>query len=219
MHMPWALKKLTLQGSIWPPIDPELDDAKERGLLKGKILNAGAGSRDISHLIQGDLINQDILWEGEKRTHIHIFSPIHVIPRPDGFFDTVICLAVLEHVENPEEIVPEFKRVLKSGGHAVISVPFLQPEHKCPTDFQRYTRDGLVRLFAHHGFEVISVKPLFTVYHTLHWIVYEWLQLRQSVAYEVLRYIILPPLTLLAKRSKLQSNTLASAFQIIARKP
>ena len=219
MSLRSALSRLVSQAWIWPPIDEELQEPKAMGLLKGRVLNAGAGWRDLSHLIDGELINQDLRCENDDRTNIHIYSPLHDIPKPGDFFDSILCIAVLEHVENPEEVVPEMKRVLKPGGHIVASVPFMQPEHKVPADFQRYTRDGLTRLFVHHGLEVVSCKPLFTVYHTLHWMVYEWLQLRRTPVYMVLRLTLLPMLGWLARHSTLQSDKLASVFQIIARKP
>jgi hypothetical protein len=95
----------------------------------------------------------------------------------------------------------------------------MQPEHKIPTDFQRYTRDGLERLFRHRGFEILSIQSIFTVYHSLHWIVYEWLHLNNTLIYRILRGLLLPPLVYLAKHSSLKSDKLASAFQIVARKP
>jgi SAM-dependent methyltransferase len=214
-----SISHLISQAWIWPPIDHELNEPKAMGLLKGRVLNAGAGWRDLSHLIDGELINQDLRCENEDRSNIQIYSLLHEIPMADGFFDNIRCIAVLEHVENPEAVVPEMKRVLKPGGHIVASVPFMQPEHKVPTDFQRYTHDGLTRLFAHHGFEVVSCKPLFTVYHTLHWMVYEWLRLRRTLVYIILRLTLLPLLGWLARHSTLQSDKLASAFQIIACKP
>ena len=207
------------QAWIWPPIEDELREAQSLGLLRGQVLNAGAGWRDLSHLIDGELTNQDLPFDGDDRTAIHIYSPLHEIPKPDAHFDNIICIAVLEHVENPEAVVPELLRVLKPGGHIVASVPFMQPEHKVPTDYQRYTRDGLIRLFRHHGFEVVSCKPLFTVYHTLHWMVFEWLKLRPGIVSNVLRLTLLPTLGWLARNGTLQSEVLASVFQIIARKP
>ena len=219
MFLRRTLSKIASQEWIWPPIDDELMEAKALGLLKGKVLNAGAGWRDLSHLVEGELVNQDLRWEGDTRTNIHVYSPLHAIPTADSHFDNIVCIAVLEHVENPEEVVPELFRVLKPGGHVVASVPFLQPEHKIPTDFQRYSKDGLVRLFTHHGYEVVSCKPLFTVYHTLHWLVFEWLRLNQSLLFKILRYTLVPLIGLAARNSTLQSEKLASGFQVIARKP
>jgi SAM-dependent methyltransferase len=144
------LRRMTVY--VWPPIDFELVDIRERGLLRGQVLNAGCGLRTVEHLIDGVLTNQDIKWPGDKRRHVHIWSPIHQIPRPDNTFDCVLCIAVLEHVKNPEEVVAELFHVTKHGGCVVASIPFLQPEHKVPTDFQRYTRDGIEALFTRHGF-------------------------------------------------------------------
>jgi 2-polyprenyl-3-methyl-5-hydroxy-6-metoxy-1,4-benzoquinol methylase len=179
-------------------------------------LNAGAGWRDVSHLVEGELINQDITYPGDQRTNIHIHSPLHHIPVASDYFDAILCIAVLEHVENPEEVVPELHRVLKPGGHLVLEVPFLQPEHKVPTDFQRYTRDGLVRLVAHHGFRVEGIKGLFTVYHTLYWQVFIWLHLKKNIFYLVLRVMLLRPLLWAARHSKTYSDRLATGFQLIA---
>ena len=214
-----AIRALTPQGAVWPPIDHELLDLKQRGLLTGKVLNAGCGWRDVSHLIDGELVNQDISWPGDERTNVDIVSPLESVPRPDGTFDCVLCLAVLEHVERPYEVTAELFRVLKPGGHLIASVPFLQPEHKVPTDFQRFTADGLCVLMRRHGFAVEEIKPLFSVYHTLHWIVFEWLRLSDSLRNKVLRVLLLPPLALMAKRSTLVSDKVASAFRVVARKP
>jgi SAM-dependent methyltransferase len=205
--------------SIWPPIDYELSDIKDQGLLQGQVLNAGCGWRDLSHLIEGELTNQDLTWPGDKRENVHIFSPLHQIPRPDNYFDAVLCIAVLEHVINPDAVMKELTRVLKPGGTLVASVPFLQPEHKVPTDFQRYTRDGLEVLFVNEGLKVIDIQPLFTVYHTIYWICEEWLQLKNNIKYRVAKSTILPAIAFLAKKSSTCSDKIASAFRVVATKP
>jgi len=204
---------------IWPSIDEELRFAREAGFLKGHILNAGAGIRDIRHLVDGTLVNLDIKWDNDTRAHIDIFGSLSEIPRPDNTFDGIVCIAVLEHVQEPEKVVAEFYRVTKPGGHVVASVPFLQPEHKVPTDFQRYTRDGLKLLFEEKGFEEIHLITLFTVFHTLHWILYEILINQQTVVSKLLRYLILVPVAFLARNCKIVNPKVASAFQIIVKKP
>ena len=182
-------------------------------------MNAGAGIRDISPLIEGTLVNQDIRWDNDTREHIHIFASLNRIPRPDNTFDGIVCIAVLEHVDKPHKVVSEFYRITKPGGHVVASVPFLQPEHKVPTDFRRYTRDGLKLLFEDAGFEEIHTITLFNIFHTLHWILYEMLVDQQTVISKILRYVMLPPIAFLARNSKTINPKVASAFQIIVRKP
>jgi SAM-dependent methyltransferase len=202
--------------ACFPPIDADLEEF--RPLLKGRVLNAGAGSREVAHLIDGELVNQDITWPGDDRTNIQIYSPLHIIPVDDDYFDAILCIAVLEHVVNPEESIAELFRVLKPGGHLILEVPFLQPEHKVPTDFQRYTRDGLQHLVTKHGFRVIRTKGLFTVYHTLYWQAHVWLHTRRSIGYAIGRMVILPWLLRRAQRSTTYNDRLATGYQILATK-
>ncbi len=50
-------------------------------------------------------------------------------PWPDASFDLVICNQVLEHLKNVWLPMSEIHRVLKVGGHAVLSVPNLASLH------------------------------------------------------------------------------------------
>ncbi|MBA3831429.1 MAG: methyltransferase domain-containing protein [Chthoniobacterales bacterium] len=200
----------------FPPIDTDLEEF--RPYLRGRVLNAGAGVREVSHLVDGELINQDITWAGDERTNIQIYSPLHFIPVANDHFDAILCIAVLEHVENPQQVMAEMFRVLKSGGHLVLEVPFLQPEHKVPTDFQRYTRDGLERLVADNGFRVVRTRGLFTVYHTLYWQAHIWLHTKRTPLYLLGRLIVLPMLLRRARRSTTYNERMATGYQILATK-
>ena len=202
--------------ACFPPIDLDLEEC--RTLLKGRVLNAGAGTREVAHLIDGELVNQDLTWPGDDRTNIQIYSPLHIIPVDDDHFDAILCIAVLEHVVNPEEAIAELYRVLKPGGHLILEVPFLQPEHKVPTDFQRYTRDGLEHLVTKHGFRVVRTKGLFTVYHTLYWQAHIWLHTKRSVPYLIGRILLLPWLLRRARRSSTYNDRLATGYQLLATK-
>ena len=50
--------------------------------------------------------------------------------------------------------------MLKLGGVAIYSVPFIWHLHEEPRDFYRYTKYGLDYLFKKVGFEVIEIKAL-----------------------------------------------------------
>lgn len=52
---------------------------------------------------------------------------IHKIPFGDASFDAVLCNHVLEHVDNDIQAMSEISRVLRSGGFAVLQVPFFHP--------------------------------------------------------------------------------------------
>jgi SAM-dependent methyltransferase len=69
------------------------------------------------------------------------------IPFSDNSFDRVACLALLEHVDDPQRVVREIQRVLRPGGVVDAVVPFCHPYHPFPSDFHRFSREGLVNLF------------------------------------------------------------------------
>jgi ubiquinone/menaquinone biosynthesis C-methylase UbiE len=45
------------------------------------------------------------------------------VPYPDGYFDGVVLLDVLEHVQDERAVVGEIERVLRPGGRLIVSVP------------------------------------------------------------------------------------------------
>lgn len=75
-----------------------------------------------------------------------IVGDIHDLPMPNASLDAVICIAVLEHVEEPLKAMKEIYRVLKPGGFCFIYVPFLYYYHPLAgyyQDFYRFTYDGV----------------------------------------------------------------------------
>jgi SAM-dependent methyltransferase len=80
------------------------------------------------------------------------------IPFEDASFDAVLCTEVLEHCVDADRLVGEMYRVLRSGGHAVITVPFMWGEHELPFDFRRYSTNGVRRLLETSGFEVMRIE-------------------------------------------------------------
>ncbi|MBI2030301.1 class I SAM-dependent methyltransferase [Candidatus Kaiserbacteria bacterium] len=78
--------------------------------------------------------------------HPDLVGDVHHLPLADESVDAVICIALLEHVENPIQAVNEIYRVLKPGGYFYIYVPFLYYYHPMPGyygDFYRFTYDGV----------------------------------------------------------------------------
>lgn len=84
-----------------------------------------------------------------------IIGDIHNLPFEDNSKEAILCLAVLEHVQNPIKAVEELHRVLKPGGRLLIYVPFLYYYHAHEGyygDYWRFTHDTL-KMFA-KDFEV-----------------------------------------------------------------
>ncbi|MCP1373433.1 class I SAM-dependent methyltransferase [Dyella lutea] len=86
-----------------------------------------------------------------------IFADACSLPLADQCVDGVVCLEVIEHVPDPARAITEIARVLKPGGRAWVSMPFLYPLHNEPFDFQRYTEFGLRRDVSRASLEVVSL--------------------------------------------------------------
>jgi len=92
------------------------------------------------------------LNHGEK---VDLVGSADSIPLPDGTFDSVVCTQVFEHLEFPEKSAREIFRVMKLGGHLLLTVPQMNELHEEPYDFFRYTKFGLRSLFGNAGFTVV----------------------------------------------------------------
>lgn len=134
-----------------------------RGLdhATGVILDIGAADRWISaHLPPTtSYIALDYPATGNEfyDARPDIFADACSLPLADQCMDGVVCLEVIEHVPDPARAITEIARVLKPGGRAWVSMPFLYPLHNEPFDFQRYTEFGLRRDMARASLEVMSL--------------------------------------------------------------
>lgn len=84
---------------------------------------------------------------------VDVVASVYELPFLEGEFDVVLCMTVLEHLEDPAKAILEMRRVLKPGGKIVLSVPFMFPIHDAPGDYWRFTKFGLRYLFR-HGWEI-----------------------------------------------------------------
>ena len=89
----------------------------------------------------------------------------HALPFADGSFDLVYCRYLLEHVQNPRQVMREMRRVLRPGGRAVaqennILINQFYPD--CPAFDSVWSR--FVELQTRLGGDARIGKKLFTLF-------------------------------------------------------
>jgi len=131
--------------------------------VKGKLVDIGCGEKPYANMIKPygtehiGVDHQDTLHD---KCNVDRFGTAYDIPGEDGEFDSAICTAVLEHLEEPDKAIKEADRFLKKGGYAIYTVPLFWHLQEEPRDFYRYAKYGLKCLFEKNGFEIVELKPL-----------------------------------------------------------
>jgi SAM-dependent methyltransferase len=166
-----------------------------------------------------------ICADGGSYQNIDIITDLRRLPLADGSLAGAMSIAVLEHVPDPANHIAEIHRLLAPGGRLLCFVPFMQPFHASPYDYQRYTQVGLAEQFP--GFEVLSVKVGAGPTSGMLWVLQEWLAIVLSFG-SMRLYRMIQPLTWILSPLKLldvllsrhpAAPVIASGFVIEVRKP
>lgn len=138
--------------------------------MHGRLLDFGCGSKPYKALFTvSEYVGADIEVSGHDHRHeaIDVYYDGKTLPFADDSFDSVFSSEVFEHVFNLSQILDELHRVLKPGGHMLLTVPFVWDEHEIPYDFARYTSFGLKHILQEKGFVVVQEKKTTSYVSTL----------------------------------------------------
>lgn len=86
-----------------------------------------------------------------------LIQPGKPIPLPNEYADGVVSFQVLEHVWDLNWYLGNSYRILKKGGWILLSTHGNWPYHPHPTDYRRWTRDGVIKELEEQGFKVEKV--------------------------------------------------------------
>lgn len=123
--------------------------------VRGRVLDLGAGTAKYKLILMKNA-GEYIACDAKKHGNIDTVCDVTNLVFPPESFDTVISTQVFEHVANPFVVAGEIKKVLKTGGNAIISAPFMFPFHADPKDNFRFSREGLEEIFKSMDFEIID---------------------------------------------------------------
>jgi len=144
----------------------------------GTVLDLGCGSRPYEAFFNGRVnrwVGADYPSTGHPPAkRLDVVADAMNLPLAGESFDTVLCTQVLEHVPEPMDVLREARRVLRPGGHLVLTAPQYNALHGEPQDFYRYTKYGLDHMARRAGYTVKVIEPiggflsLFTFVTTIH---------------------------------------------------
>jgi len=150
---PWSLISLEIELrqliEAWP-------------FIEGKLLDVGCGSKPY-FLLLAPLVDKYIGVDWPSSTglngRVDILATSTGLPFKSDSFDTVLCTEVVEHVPETLQFFKELNRVLRPGGHLILTAPQICWLHREPADFYRFTRYGLKYLAEKSGFDVVYIRP------------------------------------------------------------
>lgn len=98
--------------------------------IKGKVLDLGCGVGKLTELIKADDyvgidIDKESIDEAKKSYPNYTFFEFKEFEINDNAmkFDTIVSMAVIEHVKNPEEFLTNLVKYLKEDGSIVLTTP------------------------------------------------------------------------------------------------
>lgn len=127
-----------------------------------RVLDLGAGARPYAPLYEryfASSTSVDVAYSPHDIGGIDAIASAENLPFETGSFECVLCTEVLEHCRSPATAMGEIARVLKPGGRAFITTPFLRPLHEMPHDYYRYTPSALRDLSESSDLAVTGVVP------------------------------------------------------------
>jgi SAM-dependent methyltransferase len=129
-----------------------------KGKRHGTLVDFGCGSMPYRPLFEphvSEYLGCDL--EGNELADV-LLDHVGRLPADDNSFDVVLSSQVLEHVADPALYLEEAFRVLRAGGLLVLSTHGTWRYHPDPTDFWRWTCDGLRHQLEGSGFEILRFR-------------------------------------------------------------
>jgi 2-polyprenyl-3-methyl-5-hydroxy-6-metoxy-1,4-benzoquinol methylase len=141
-------------------ITRSLASARDEYLRPGiRVLDVGCGVQPYYPLF-ADLASEYDGNDIEPGPRVRYVSSAEALDAPDHSYDLVLCTQVLQAVRHPHNALAELSRVLTPGGYLFLTTHGVYPFVPHPTDYWRWTQQGLPALFEDvDGLELVQLVP------------------------------------------------------------
>ena len=149
---------------------------KHATLFQGIVLDVGAGNKPYRALFNkvdkylgansSEYYRTTMPEDVRANTDVWLDDSLP-LPFDNCAFDGLVCLSVLPQIDKPDEFFRELARLLKPGGHLLLTTEFLYPKWAA-NDCLRHTDVGLRSLAQANGFDVVTVESIGGVWTTIH---------------------------------------------------
>jgi SAM-dependent methyltransferase len=114
--------------------------------------------------------------------HDGMFDNVHILPRyetdceryyplleelPEGSFDQVIAMGLMEHLKEPWRLVREAFRILRPGGRLYVSASSVFPVHRGPDNYYHFTRFGMREVLSVSSWKEMEISASCGPYKTI----------------------------------------------------
>lgn len=119
------------------------------------VLDAGSGSGIYKSLFShARYESADFMQVDKQYGEVTYVCDLANIPIEDRRFDFILFTQTMEHLKEPQRVLQELMRLLKSGGRILYTGPLFYEEHEQPHDYFRYTQFALRYLFQEAGLTI-----------------------------------------------------------------
>jgi glycosyltransferase involved in cell wall biosynthesis len=208
--------------------------AQFTGFIGNRVLEAGCGIGNVSRLLLAKerlvLVDSDHYYVSrieQRYGHLENISVLagdledEALYRKLGHehFDTVLCINVLEHLDDPEKTVAGFYETLVPQGHALALVPahawLFSAADRAMDHRRRFAGDDLEALFVRAGFEIV-VRREFNRFSVIGWATNKALGRAAIPRWQVGLFRLVLPVARLVERIRFLPGL---SWVIVARKP